>query len=169
MNQSERPYMVPAAPDSLSSSAIAPRGHVVQFYPDDNFLVEIVSRYIGAALAAGDAAAVIATKPHRAAIDELLKARGLDLAKVVNQGRYFALDANETLSRFMRNGLPDAEHFKSTIAPVLEQAASAVGGEQSRVAAFGEMVNVLWAARHHESALRLEQLWNDLGRTYSFS
>ena len=107
--------MVPAAPQSLSSSAIVPRGHVVQFYQYETYLVEIVSRYVGAALAAGDAAVVIATKPHRTAIDELLKARGLDVAKVVNQGRYFALDANETLSRFMRNGLPDAEHFKSTI------------------------------------------------------
>ena len=164
--------LAPVNPASLSSSdsgALINGGHVVQFYQDDNFLVETVSRYVGAALAAGDAAVVIATKKHRAAIDQLLRARGLDVAKVVNQGRYYAIDANEALSRFMRNGLPDPDDFKSLIGGVLKKAAPSVGSEQSRVAAFGEMVNVLWAARHYEAALRLEQLWNDLARAYSFS
>ena len=154
---------------SPESAALVHGGHVVQFYQDDNFLVETVSRYVGAALAAGDAAVVIATKKHRTAIDVLLRARGLDVAKVVNQGRYYAIDANEALTKFMRNGLPDPDDFKSQIGAVLEKAASSVGSEQSRVAAFGEMVNVLWAARHYEAALRLEQLWNDLARAYSFS
>src|SRR5438874_11149384 len=114
MNRSELQSIAPAAPQSMSSSAVVLGGHVVQFYQDENFLIEIVSRYIGAALAAGDAAVVIATKPHRTAIDQLLKARGLDVAKVVNQGRYFALDANDTLSRFIHDGLPDPEHFRGT-------------------------------------------------------
>jgi PAS domain S-box-containing protein len=164
MKEPELPSIVRAA-----SSSPVHGGHAVQFYQDDSFLVESVSGYVGAALASGDAAVIIATKPHRTEINELLKARGLDLAKVVNQGRYFALDAHDTLSRFMRNGLPDAGHFKSTIATVLDQAVSAVGGDHSRVAAFGEMVQVLWAARHHEAALKLEQLWNELARHYSFS
>jgi PAS domain S-box-containing protein len=154
---------------SPESAALVHGGHVVQFYQDDNFLVETVSRYVGAALAAGDAAVVIATKKHRTAIDVLLRARGLDVAKVINQERYCAIDANEALTKFMRNGLPDPDDFKSVIGAVLEKAASSVGSEQSRVAAFGEMVNVLWAARHYEAALRLEQLWNDLARAYSFS
>src|SRR6266404_1646475 len=154
---------------SPESAALVHGGHVVQFYQDDSFLVETVSRYVGAALAAGDAAVVIATKKRRTAIDVLLRARGLDVAKVVNQGRYYAIDANEALTKFMQNGLPDPDDFKSQIGAVLEKAASSVGSEQSRVAAFGEMVNVLWAARHYEAALRLEQLWNDLARAYSFS
>ncbi len=168
MNETVLAPIVPASLSSLQSPALIHGGHVVQFYQDDNFLVETVSRYVGAALAAGDTAVVIATKKHRAAIDQLLEARGLDVAKVVNQGQYFAVDAHEALSRFMRNGLPNPEHFKSAIGTVLE-AASSVGSEHSRVAAFGEMVNVLWAARHYEAALRLERLWNDLARTYSFS
>lgn len=31
-------------------------GHVVQLYGDDGFLVDVLSRFIGGALAAGDAA-----------------------------------------------------------------------------------------------------------------
>ena len=145
------------------------RGHIVQFYEDDAYLVEAVSRFVGAALAVGDAGVVIATKAHRLAIDGLLRARGVDLAKVVNQGRFFALDAKETLSRFLINGQPDANRFKKIIGKVLDQAASAVAGERSRIAAFGEMVNLLWANGQYEAALRLEQLWNELSLTHSFS
>jgi hypothetical protein len=39
--------------------------HVVQFYEDDSFLVETMSRLIGNALSAGNAVVVIATGPHR--------------------------------------------------------------------------------------------------------
>jgi PAS domain S-box-containing protein len=145
------------------------KGHVVQFYQEDGYLVETVSRFVGSSLAAGDASVVIATKPHRAAIDTLLKARALDIAKVVNQHRYFALDAGETLSRFLVNGMPDPNLFKSVIGKVLDEAASAVGGEGTRIAAFGEMVNVLWASGQYEAALRLEQLWNELSSTRSFA
>ena len=49
--------------------------HVVQFYADDAFLVDELSRYIGSALAAGDGAIVIATKAHRDGISQRLKAR----------------------------------------------------------------------------------------------
>jgi ABC-type antimicrobial peptide transport system permease subunit len=36
-------------------------GHVVQLYTDDGFLIDVLSRFIGGALAVGDAAVVVAT------------------------------------------------------------------------------------------------------------
>ena len=36
------------------------------------------------------------------------------------------------------------------------------------MAVFGEMVALLWADKKFQAALRLEQLWNELGRTHSF-
>jgi PAS domain S-box-containing protein len=164
------PSSLPATNSSLPShSVLNEKEHVVQFYQDDSFLVETVSRFVGSSLAGGDAALVIATKPHREAIHALLKARGLDVPKVVNQRRYYALDASETLSRFMVKGLPDPNRFKATIGQVLDQASSAIAGQGTRIAAFGEMVNVLWVSGQHEAALRLEQLWNDLSTTRAFS
>ena len=59
------PASVAPPPDS---SDLDHRGHVVQFYADDSFLLEGLSRFIGSALGAGDAGVVIATKAHR---DEL--------------------------------------------------------------------------------------------------
>src|SRR3981081_673458 len=52
-------------------------GHSVQFYADDSFLLDDLSRFIGTALGAGDAAIVLATPAHREALERRLQARGL--------------------------------------------------------------------------------------------
>ena len=39
--------------------------HIVQFYAEDGFLLDKLSRFVGTALGAGDSAVVIATKAHR--------------------------------------------------------------------------------------------------------
>src|SRR5262245_15087484 len=75
--------------------------HSVQFYEDDDFLLDALSRFIGAALLAGDSALVIATKSHRAGLARRLTSRGLDLAPAITRSRYLSLDAAETLSTFM--------------------------------------------------------------------
>jgi hypothetical protein len=53
--------------------------HVVQFYQDDKFLIDAVSGFVGAALAAGDAAVLIATAAHREGVEQVLRKRGLDI------------------------------------------------------------------------------------------
>src|SRR4051794_26764845 len=89
--------------------------HSVQFYEDDTFLLDELSRFIGAALGAGDAALVIATQAHREELARRLAARGLNLARPIAQGRYVALDAAETLATFMRDGRPDPARFATLI------------------------------------------------------
>src|ERR1700682_4898949 len=118
-------------------------GHVVQFYSDDSFLLEGLSRFIGSALGAGDAAIVIATKAHREELTLLLQSLGLDTARSVKQGRFVALDAAETLSKFMVDGWPDEARFEEVVCGGLKGVTSAVKGAQPRVAAFGEMVALL--------------------------
>ena len=114
-------------------------GHVVQFYSEDEFLVDAISRFFGVSLAAGDAAIVLATKTHREGIARKLKERGLDVTSSELKGRYFALDAAETLSLFMLDGVPDVVRFRAVIGGVLEQA-KAAAGDRTRAAVFGEMV-----------------------------
>jgi PAS domain S-box-containing protein len=157
--ESER---VPRVGDSNSE-------HIVQFYQDDSFLIDVVSGFVGSALAAGNAAIMIATVLHRKGVERLLKNRGLEISKATRQRRFIALDASETLSKFTVNGQSDNELFRTTIEPVLMETASSVTGEGRRVVAFGEMVNVLWATGNYEGALRLEQLWNRLAEQHSFS
>jgi PAS domain S-box-containing protein len=143
--------------------------HVVQFYQDDKFLIDAVSGFVGSALAAGDAAVLIATGAHREGVEQVLKKRGMEIGQAALDGRFIALDATETLAKFMVNGLPDDELFKAVIGSRLAQAASSVAGERRRIAAFGEMVNILWATGNYEAALHLEQLWNRLAEQHSFS
>jgi PAS domain S-box-containing protein len=145
------------------------QAHVVQFYESDAFLADEVARFIGMALGAGDAAIVIATKAHREQIERNLETRGLNMARAIGQGRYVALDAAETLAKFMVGDMPDAERFRDAIGAVLSRATEAACNKPARVAAFGEMVALLWAERKESAVIRLEQLWNGLAETHSFS
>jgi len=91
--------------------------HLVQFYEDDAFLVDTVSRLVGNSLAAGDGAVIIATGPHREAIEKQLLGRGLDLDAMCSRGRFLSLDASETLAKIMVDEYPDAGRFEEAGQP----------------------------------------------------
>jgi signal transduction histidine kinase len=151
------------------------RGHVAQFYSDATFLIKALSRFIGTALGAGDSAIVIAAHERRAALVRSLRHRGLDIPTLTKQGRYVTLDAVETLSKFMLNGLPDEALFIEFMGDLFARATSKSEGlanpesKAPRLAVFGEMVAPLWAQGNAPAALRLEQLWNALAETHAFS
>ena len=148
---------------------VGDNAHVVQFYEDDNLLIELLSRFVGAALITGDSAIVVATERHRNALAERLRTRGLDLAIPLTQRRYFPLDAAATLERFMRRGRPDPGLFAELVSGMLEDASKAAAGGRGRIAAFGEMVALLWAEGKIGAALELEELWNSIVEQHSFS
>jgi PAS domain S-box-containing protein len=159
--------------ESVPSLAHVPNhthdGHVVQLYTDDGFLIDVLSRFIGGALAAGDASVVIATKSHRTELEKRLSANGVDIARAAIQGRYLVLDAADTLAELMVNGLVDQTRFSHLVGAALLQAEMAVSQERSRIAIFGELVALLWADGKTAEAIRVEQLWNDLAQSHSFS
>jgi hypothetical protein len=144
-------------------------GHVVQFYGEDDFLLDELSRFIGTALGAGEAAVVIATKDHRDGLARRLQAWGLDTARAVAQGRYFVCDAAETLAKITSSGWPDPMRFADVVGGLIARVPAGSDHEPLRIAAFGEMVALLWAEGKPDAAIRLEQLWNELARTFSFS
>jgi signal transduction histidine kinase/ActR/RegA family two-component response regulator len=139
--------------------------HFVQFYEADGSLLNSISGFIGNAISAGEGAVVVATQAHRDGLDQLLQSNGLDVVGAKSRGRYLSLDASETLSKFMVDGLPDPQRFNEVIGGVI---ASVTDGD-SRIRAFGEMVSLLWAEGNQAAAIRLEELWNDLQTAHSFS
>ena len=143
--------------------------HVVQFYGEDRFLLDELSRFIGNALGAGKPAVVIATREHREGLNERLRASGLDPARAVAQGRYLPLDAAETLSQIMQDGLPDPARFTELVGSAIAKLKAATQGDPGPIAAFGEMVALLWADGKFEAAMRLEQLWNEFAETHPIS
>jgi PAS domain S-box-containing protein len=138
--------------------------HVVLVYEADVHLVDAVSRFVSTGLAAGGAAIVIATPPHREQLDARLRAHGVDFATACAQGQYITLDAAQTLAQFMVDGWPDAQRFADVVGDIIARTRS----QYPHVRVFGEMVALLWAAGHGDAALRLEALWHDLTKTYAF-
>ncbi len=143
--------------------------HGVQFYSQDKFLIEELSEYIGSALQAGDAAIVVSTEQHRNSLLQWLSARGIDIAGLVEQGRFQMMDARQLLETFMSDGWPNEERFREVVGGIVATARGAASITRPRVAIFGEMVALLWADGKADAAIRLEQLWNELARTHAFS
>jgi PAS domain S-box-containing protein len=155
----------------ISSSGIreGQEAHVVQLYSDDGSLIDVLRRFIGGAIAAGDAAVVVATPAHREGLAQQLRDKGLDTDKAIREGRYILADAGETLSRTMVNGLVDETCFTEVVGELLTRARNAAECADSRVAVFGEMVALLWAEGKPQEALRVERLWNQLAQKHYFS
>jgi len=153
------------APPSLRS--VGACNHDVQFYADDAFLLDSLVSFVGKSLEHGGAAIVVATKAHRDGLSQRLEAGGVPLTAATQQGRYLALDAAQTLATFMKEGMPDKVVFARIVGDIVTWAAAQVN--QAKVVIFGEMVALLWQEGNAAAAIRLEQYWNELAETYSFS
>lgn len=143
--------------------------HVAYFYQASDSLLEALCDFIGPALGAGNAAVIIATPVHLEGLEQRLRARGFDTRKASTQGRYVALDAAQTLSKIMVEGMPDPARFAEIVGGAIARTTPSVKGTRPEIAAFGEMVSLLWTEGKREAAVRLEQLWNDLAKQHFFS
>jgi len=142
------------------------RRHEAGFYSDDASLLDGFTQFIGAALRAENAVIVVATELHRGNLLPRLQAHGLDIGAAIEQGRYISLDAADTLSTFMVNDQPDPVRFLKVTRDLVLAAAKAAKGERPRVAACGECAPLLWAQGNAEAAIRVEDLWNEIAKTY---
>ncbi len=146
--------------------------HSAHFYSSDALLINEIGRRLGNALAEGGAAIAVATPTHRRDLERELGLRGLDVARLAAQGRWVARDAQETMATFMTEGWPDGSRFAQVLGTVLDGAAAAAAGigasERPQLAAYGEMVAVLWEQGKTGAAVRVEELWNQLGQTRRF-
>lgn len=142
--------------------------HQVQFYERDTFLVDGLAKLFGEGLEAGHACIVIATPQHRAELEKRLRLwyGSWGWSVTLRSDRYIALDADQTLARFMVDGLPCPERFTEVVLGLLRRAAP---DGHRQVVAFGEMVALLWMEGNHQAAVRLERLWDDLVYTHSLS
>jgi DNA-binding NarL/FixJ family response regulator len=155
-----------AALSALPRKTEIARCHEAQFYSDDASFLDGFSYFIGAALKAGNAVIVVATESHRDSLLPRLQGLGLDMAAAIGLRRYNSLDAADTLSTFMVNDLPDPVRFFKVVGDLMLSAARAAKGEHPRVAACGECAALLWAQGKSEAAIREEQLWDEIAKTY---
>jgi DcmR-like sensory protein len=147
-------------------SASTPGYHAVRFYENEKSLSHIIAKFLADGLAAHEPGIVVATPAQRAAIVRELVARGWDVVRSQRSGDLVLLDAEETLSTFMRDGTPDAEAFKNGMCEVIRLCR---GRADCTVRMYGQMVDLLWKDGKQEAAIRLEMLWNQLANTEAFS
>jgi hypothetical protein len=76
------------------------------------------------------------------------------------------LDVAATLATFMVHDMPAPVQFFKTVGDLIVRAATGAKGERLRVAACGECAPVLWAQGKAAAAIRLEQLWDEIAKTY---
>ncbi|WP_462252541.1 MEDS domain-containing protein [Ferruginibacter sp.] len=144
---------------------IAPADHVVQIYEDDTIFMNSLFGYVNTGLLEGDSIIIIATKEHIQHLNLLLNKQRYNVDALIARERYIALEANETLSKFMVNNLPDKKRFDNCISSVFKRAQKNGG----KVRAFGEMVAILWEQGLKDATIQLENLWNQLHQKNQFS
>jgi hypothetical protein len=141
--------------------------HAVKFYDSRESLCRIVAEFLGEGLAGQQPVLVIATPEHRAGIRAELETRHFDVELMQGAGDLLLLDAAETLSTFMVDGMPDDHLFVANMLGAIDKVC---GGRKDRtVRAYGEMVDVLWQNGQDVAAIRLEMLWNKLAATRDFA
>jgi signal transduction histidine kinase len=152
--------------------ALQPPGaftHGVQFYESDQILGRAIGEFLAAGVKAGQPALVVATGAHRAAFIHHLATHGFDVDRLCQDGRLRLLDARETLSTFMADGVPDGDRFQDAIGGTIADMSRPRHGRPEPVLVYGEMVDLLWQDGQADAAGQLEDLWNQLAARYDFS
>ncbi|MGH8258658.1 MAG: PAS domain S-box protein [Steroidobacteraceae bacterium] len=139
--------------------------HFVQFYLDEQVLIDSVADYVRKGVNESTGAIVIATQAHIEALAARWRSDGFDVAAARDRRQVVLLDADQTLSTFMVNGVPDREKFFARLGGLIVEARR----NAARILLFGEMVALLWTEGHTDAAVRLEQLWNELAREHEFT
>ncbi len=149
-----------------ASAEKAAHRHELQFYSDDAVFLDSFAQFIAAALKSGRAAIAVIIESHQSSLVSRLKAQGLDVDAATQQGAYIQLDVAETLSTFMVNGMPDSTRFFEVVGGLIEAAAKAARPEHCGVVVCGECSPTLWAEGKTDAAIRVEQLFDQIGKAF---
>lgn len=153
----------PAA-DAFWAGLEAP-DHCVHIYENENVFLNALEGFVAGGIRQGDSIVLIATPAHLSVLSTRLERNGFDVDAAVNRGQYLALDAAQTLARFMVDGWPDQALFNAVVGDVLGQARV----HHHKVRAFGEMVALMWADGLSDAAVQLEHFWTRLCDEQDFS
>jgi hypothetical protein len=134
---------------------ISPPDHVVQFYENEDELLDCLLAFTVCGFNDNESVVIIGIGNHLQQLDSRLRSAGYDLFDLRLSDQYITLDATQTLCEFTINGVPDPILFNLLIANILKRAKRR--GQKVRI--FGELVSLLWTKGNPEAALCLEQLW----------
>jgi DNA-binding NarL/FixJ family response regulator len=156
---------VPTLTSLLAVTRPGTGAHTLQIRLDDRDCLDGVSRLLSAALQRGDVAAIVATDATRAGIAQQLSARGWDIPRETDRGKYLSLDVTAAMSQVMVGRRLDIDRLAAAIDD-LERSRLAVSAP--RLTIVGEMTVVLCRDANTRAAIQLEQAWDNLTRDLPF-
>lgn len=146
-------------------SNLSRRAHLVDFFRSDTSAVQSVCEFVFAGLSGGEAIIVIARPERNSAIKSYLRGLEVDVDSAISSGQFTILDAHETLALFMNRGRPTRDKFMAAVGSLIDSKAS----RYPLIRAYGEMVDILGGEGNFDGAIELEEFWNELAGTRSFS
>ena len=141
--------------------------HEAVFYADESSLVDDYTTFAEAALKAGSGLVILVTSSRRDRIYQRLQARGIDIDRAIKERRCLWLDVPAALSSFMVDGRVDEARFWSAAGALIMEAARGSTLNPPRVSACGDCAATLLHDGLVDAAVQLEQLWDDVSRTYN--
>ena len=161
------------SPAGSALLADAPAGrHFAQFHRDTNgedrrrdTLTESALAFVEGGLQRGESVLVIAGADQRDRLFERLAAGKFRPQSLRDPGQLSVLDSGQITAHLVADGLPEWAPFRNALAPVLSRLQPS--GRSTRV--YSELANALWQAGNTAAAIQVEDFWNALAGTYSFS
>ncbi|HEY6641775.1 MEDS domain-containing protein [Povalibacter sp.] len=142
-----------------------PAGHVASFFSSETDRVQTVVDFIRDGIACGDTCLIVATPEHRDVIRTQLCQRSIDVPALTARYQYIELDTRTLLSQFMNGSRCDRPRFHALLDTLMRQAAS----RGQPVRAHSETANVLIQDGLPDTAMELEELWNEFSREHRFT
>jgi hypothetical protein len=144
-------------PGALNAGFLLPP-HAVQFYEDEDSLLEALDDFVWDGLDVGDGVVAVARPPILAQLEQRLSGARAEMEAARARGQYVTLDADEVLEQILRDGRPDEALFQEVVGGLVTR----VKTRFPCVRLFGEMVAILWEQGKAGEAIQLEALWNGL-------
>ncbi len=143
---------------NIDLPAIAAR-HFVSFYQQPHYPVGTVCDYLVEGLNEGEAVVAVVIPDHAESITKELAARGLPVDAMKADGRFTCADVPEALAYLLDPKISkDQKHTMMTgwVEGTLQRAPA------KRCRFLGELVSLMVAGGHLDSAFQLEDSWNHL-------
>jgi hypothetical protein len=141
--------------------------HVVHFYDEHHALADSACAFLAGGLLRGAPAVVIVAAGRREIFRTCLSQMGIDLERATRTRQLVMLDSEETLNQLLVDGMPNEQRFREVIAALI--AAQIEIWRPSKLLAYGDMVDLLFARGEKDAALALEALWDDLAHRLGFA
>ena len=145
----------------------APVGrHFCQLHRDPVCRAESVALFIESGLRRSKGVVAIVAEANADDYLDRVRGRGLDPEPYRRSGAFALLHAEDVLARIAGAGPGQWGQFRGVVGGLIERVRPS---GQGSVRVYGEMVDLLWKRGEFQTAIRLEQHWNDLARLHPFS